>query len=318
MTTHIAAPALSVTGLRKTYPHGFLGRRRKVALEGLDLAVPRGAIFGCLGPNGSGKTTTLRIVLGLCRPDAGRVSVLGHASEDAAWRRRVGYLPEQPYVYDYLTCREYLDYVGRLHGLQVSERRRRAEGLLARVDLLAAADQRMRTYSKGMQQRAALAQALMGDPELVFLDEPMSGLDPLGRRLVRELILDLRREGRTVFFSTHILADAETLCDQVALLSRGRLLAVGALDAILKVQVEHLDMLVTGVAREQLEALPEGSRLVHDLGERLSLAVPERSLGQAVTLVERLGGKVLHVQPVRQSLEDYFVREVAPVAGRAS
>jgi ABC-2 type transport system ATP-binding protein len=230
----------------------------------------------------------------------------------------VGYLPEQPYVYDYLTCREYLDYVGRLHGLASVERSRRAEALLTRVDLRAAADQRMRTYSKGMQQRAALAQALMGDPELVFLDEPMSGLDPLGRRLVRELILDLRREGRTVFFSTHILGDAETLCDQVALLSRGRLLAVGALDAILQVEVEHHDVLVTGVNREQLRALPEGCRLVHDLGERLSLAVPEQLLARALALVADAGGKVLHVQPVRQSLEDYFVREVAPDVRRSA
>ncbi len=316
MTANSTAPALVIRGLRKSYPHGLLGRQRKVALEGLDLEVPRGTIFGCLGPNGSGKTTTLRVVLGLCRPDAGTVSVLGCMGRDPAWRARVGYLPEQPYVYDYLTCREYLDYIGRLHGLSVAERGRRSEALLTRVDLRAAADQRMRTYSKGMQQRAALAQALMGDPELVFLDEPMSGLDPLGRRLVRELILDLRREGRTVFFSTHILADAETLCDQVALLSQGRLLAVGALDKILQVEVEHLDLLVTGVSPAQLSGLPEGCRLVHDLRERLGFAIPERHLGAAIALVERSGGKVLHVQPVRQSLEDYFVRELAPTSGR--
>jgi ABC-2 type transport system ATP-binding protein len=306
--------ALGLANLRKSYATGMLGRQRKVALEGLTLDVPAGEIFGCLGPNGSGKTTTLRIIMGLCRADAGSVSVLGLPHADPAWRARVGYVPEQPYLYDHLTCREYLDYLGRLLGLPKALRHERVEALIDRVGLRSAADQRLRGFSKGMQQRTALAQALLGEPELIFLDEPMSGLDPMGRHLVRELITDLRRQGRTVFFSTHILSDAESLCDRVALLRLGRLLAVGPLSEILPVQVAHLEMLVTGVTAEALRGFPTEVVLRDALGERLRLNLPEAHLGRAVVAVEQAGGHVLQVHPVRQSLEEYFVKEMGKEA----
>ena len=203
-------PVLEIQDLSKSYRVGHLRPRRQPAVQGLSLSVERGEIFGFLGPNGSGKTTTLKVLIGLVRPDSGRIQILGHPHEARAWRYAVGYLPEQPYLYDYLTPLEYLDYVGRLFGLAPAVRRDRARMLLEKVGLARAATLPLRRFSKGMTQRVGLAQALMNDPELVLLDEPMSGLDPLGRRLVRDIILDLRERGKTVFFSTHILSDAES------------------------------------------------------------------------------------------------------------
>ena len=227
------APALELRGLTKSYRVGHIRQKLRPVLKGVDLTVRRAEIFGYLGPNGCGKTTTLKILMGLLRPDAGGATILGLPLADRAWRDRVGYLPENPYLYDYLTAREYLEYVGRLFGMSAADRRARATKLLARVGLAGAADVALRRFSKGMLQRVGLAQALMNDPELVILDEPMSGLDPIGRHLVRRLILELKDEGKTVFFSTHILSDAETLCDRVALLRDGSVVAVGALSEIL-------------------------------------------------------------------------------------
>src|SRR6266568_999135 len=231
------ALALETSGLSKSYPAGLFHRARRNALDEVSLSVPRGEVFGYLGPNGSGKTTTLKLLLGLLRPDRGSARVLGMPHTDRAWRYRAGYLPENPYLYDYLTPAEYLDYAGRLFGMPASERRERSRQVLQRVGLAESARVPMRRFSKGMLQRAGLAQALLNDPELVFLDEPMSGLDPIGRHMVKEVILDLRSRGRTVFFSTHILADAESLCDRVALLRDGRLVTIGRLDEILRIDI---------------------------------------------------------------------------------
>jgi ABC-2 type transport system ATP-binding protein len=230
-TPAAAGPALETSGLSKSYPTGALHRGRRPALEELTLSVSRGEVFGYLGPNGAGKTTTLKLLLGLLRADRGSARVLGVPHTERAWRYRAGYLPENPYLYDYLTPQEYLDYAGRLFGMPSAERRERSRQVLQRVGLAESARVPMRRFSKGMLQRAGLAQALLNDPELVFLDEPMSGLDPIGRHMVKEVILDLRSRGRTVFFSTHILSDAESLCDRVALLRDGRLVTVGRLDA---------------------------------------------------------------------------------------
>jgi ABC-2 type transport system ATP-binding protein len=304
-----APAALDIQGLAKAYPVGhLLWRHRRPALRGLDLLVRPGEVFGYLGPNGSGKTTTLKLLMGLLHPDAGSIRVLGLPHEARAWRQRVGYLPEHPYLYDYLSAGEYLDYAGRLFGLPPSLRRDRARALLQQVGLSGAEGLPLRRFSKGMTQRAGLAQALVNDPEMVFLDEPMSGLDPIGRRLVRNLMLDLRARGKTVFFSTHILPDAETLCDRVAVLDRGRLLQVGRLDEILRVDVAHMEALVTGVGPEAVSSLA-GVKAV-PVGERLRLELDEGSLGDVIQAVERAGGRVLAVQPVRQSLEDYFFREL--------
>jgi ABC-2 type transport system ATP-binding protein len=302
-------PAVLTRGLSKSYATGHLfWRRRRVALEGLDLRVDRGEVFGYLGPNGSGKTTTLKLLTGLLSSDAGEISILGHPLADRAWRFRVGYLPEHPYLYDYLTAAEYLDYVGRLFGMGAALRRERSRALLSLVGLSRSAKVPLRRYSKGMVQRAGLAQALMNDPELVFLDEPMSGLDPIGRRLVRNVILDLKKAGKTVVFSTHILSDAETLCDRVAVLKGGRLLDVGPLATILRLDVSHVEVLVAGVdaARWSHPAV----RAAEPLGERLRLEVDEGQIGNVVRGVEQAGGRILSVQPIRQSLEDYFFKEL--------
>jgi ABC-2 type transport system ATP-binding protein len=292
----------------------MLHRGRRSALEELTLSVPRGEVFGYLGPNGAGKTTTLKLLLGLLRADRGSARVLGVPHTERAWRYRAGYLPENPYLYDYLTPQEYLDYAGRLFGMPASERRERSAQLLCRVGLAESARVPMRRFSKGMLQRAGLAQALLNDPELVFLDEPMSGLDPIGRHMVKEVILDLRSRGRTVFFSTHILSDAESLCDRVGLLRAGRLVTVGRLDDILRIDVSYLEVLVSGVDAALLERLG-GLKAKRALGERWILEVEEKSLGPGISAVQGAGGRILSVQPVRESLEDYFIREMGAQPG---
>ena len=308
MTPGDAAPALVTSGLSKSYPVGHLRPRSVPVLVDLSLEVKRHEIFGYLGPNGSGKTTTLKIVTGLLRADRGSFSVLGYAQKDPAWRYKVGYLPEHPYLYDYLTAHEYLDYVGRLFGLPAKERRERARLLLDLVGLQRSANIPLRRFSKGMVQRVGIAQALVNDPEFVILDEPMSGLDPIGRRLVRNIILELKRERKTVLFSTHILSDAETLCDRVAVLRAGRLLDVGPLARILNLDIAHMEVLVSGLSDESV-ALP-GVRARQPLGERFRLEVDEGALGKCVSAVEAAGGRILSVQPIRQSLEDYFFKEL--------
>jgi ABC-2 type transport system ATP-binding protein len=294
---------LEVRGLSKSYPHGFLHRRRLRVLNGVSLTVRAGQIFGYLGPNGSGKTTTLKIVMGLLRADQGSVSVFGHSLADRAWRYRTGYLPEYPYLYDYLTAGEYLDYVGRLYSMPPALRRERARKLLAMVGLERSIDVPLRRFSKGMVQRAGLAQALMSDPDFVVLDEPMSGLDPIGRRLVRDLILDLKKAGKTILFSTHILSDAEALCDEVAVVRAGELLQAGRVSEILKVDASHMEVLIAGVDGS---ALGSGVRACTPVGERWRLEVDTASLTSVLVTVERGGGRILSVQPIRQSLEDYF------------
>jgi ABC-2 type transport system ATP-binding protein len=309
--------------LGKSYRVGHIIARRRPALVDLSLRVERGEVFGYLGPNGSGKTTTLKLLTGLLFPDQGTATVLGCALHDPAWRFRAGYLPEQPYFYDYLTAAEYVEYAARLLGLSRAEGRARTRRLLAQVGLGQVADVPLRRFSKGMLQRLGLAQALVGDPEIVFLDEPMSGLDPLGRRLVRDLVLELKGAGKTVFFSTHILSDAEALCDRVALLREGRLLQCGRLDEILQLDVSHLEVLASGGHEEARAAPPPPVRALRPLGERWRFEVDEADLVEALAWLRAGGARVLTVQPVRQSLEDYFFsqlergREPAPRRGGA-
>jgi ABC-2 type transport system ATP-binding protein len=302
-------PVLEIERLSKSYRVGHLFPGRRPAVQDLSLSVERGEIFGFLGPNGAGKTTTLKAVIGLVHPEAGRIRILGHPHESRAWRYAVGYLPEHPYLYDYLTPLEYLDYVGRLFGMERALRRERAHALLEKVGLVRSLNLPLRRFSKGMVQRAGLAQALMNDPELVLLDEPMSGLDPLGRRLVRDIILELRERGKTVFFSTHILSDAETLCDRVALLREGRLVSLGRLDEILALDVTHVEVLVSGLDEAALERMPGVKSRVR-LGERWQLEVAEPMLAAVVGQVQEGRGRVLSVQPCRQSLEEYFMAAV--------
>jgi ABC-2 type transport system ATP-binding protein len=310
-----ATLALATDGLTKSYRTGHVIQGRRAALEDLDLEVRVGEIFGYVGPNGSGKTTTLKLIVGLLKPDRGDARVLGEPLASRAWRYRAGYLPEHPYLYDYLTAAEYLEYAGRLFGMPRARRREKTRELLALVGLERSADVPLRRFSKGMVQRAGLAQALVNDPELVILDEPMSGLDPIGRRLVRDIILGLRRAGKTVFFSTHILSDAEALCDRVGVLRAGRLVRAGPLSELLRLDVRHMEVFVSGL-REDAAVL--GTTRRERVGERLRLEVDERDLGRTVAAVESAGGRILSVQPVRQTLEDYFFREMGAPAEGAS
>jgi ABC-2 type transport system ATP-binding protein len=305
-----SAPALEISGLTKTYSIGLFRRRRVTALRNVSLSVPRGEIFGYLGPNGSGKTTTLKVLMGLIFADAGSVHVLGYPLPDPAWRYHAGYAPEHPYFYDYLTPREYLAYSGRLLAMPSREIEARSRELLALVGLHRSGDLPLRRFSKGMVQRLGLAQAMLNDPDILFLDEPMSGLDPIGRRLVRDVILSLRARGKTVFFSTHILPDAEALCDRIGVLRSGELLSVGRLDEILDLNVSHVEVLAAGLSAEAAASLAVPADRRRALGERIRLEVAEADVGQVATAVEALGGRILSVQPVRQSLEDYFFREL--------
>ena len=306
-------PPLVTRGLTKSYRVGHIRQSLRPALVDLDLEVRQGEVLGYVGPNGSGKTTTLKLLTGLLRPDAGEVRFFGEPLESRAWRHRVGYLPEHPYLYDYLTPAEYLDYAGRLFGIPGAERREKRRELLALVGLERSADLPMRRFSKGMLQRVGVAQALVNDPELLLLDEPMSGLDPLGRRLVRNLILELRRAGKTVLFSTHILSDAETLCDRVAVLRAGRLVRVGALGEMLDGGAAQMEVLVAMPAA----GLPriDGTTPRETLGDRARIEVEEKDLGRVIGAIEAAGGRVLSVHPLRQSLEEYFFREMGGEQG---
>ncbi|MCX4241387.1 ABC transporter ATP-binding protein [Paraliomyxa miuraensis] len=300
---------LHVSDLRKTFTRGFL-RRRTEALRGITLTVERGEIFGFLGPNGAGKTTTIKILMGLIFPSGGKAEVLGLRAGDPAAKARVGYLPENPYFYDYLSVRELLDMVGRLHGLPAATRRRRGDALVERVGLSHAADRPLRSFSKGMLQRAGLAQALIGEPELVVLDEPMSGLDPVGRKEVRDLVLELREQGTTVFFCTHILADASALCDRVGILVRGRLRDVGSQAELLDPRLLGVDVVWQAPA-DAVDGLRrfEGQHREAAEGHLLSVA----DLDQADAFVRALlqaGGRLLQLQPHRQSLEALLMSEV--------
>src|SRR5256714_3465394 len=221
--------AIEILGLEKTYQVGFWRKRPKRALLPLHLTVEAGEIFGFLGPNGAGKTTTLKLLMSLVFPTSGRARILGREWTDPEVKAQIGFLPEQPYFYDYLTAHELLEYYGQLSGVPGKDRRRRIEEVLQRVGLTDVKGLQLRKFSKGMLQRAGIAQAILHNPKLVFFDEPMSGLDPLGRREVRDLMEQLKQEGKTVFFSTHILSDAEALCDRVAIIHQGELRGIGAI-----------------------------------------------------------------------------------------
>ena len=303
--------ALEINNLSKDYIVGFWRKRPVSALNNLSLQVGMGESFGFLGPNGAGKTTTLKILMRLIYPTGGSAQILGAPLDDMKMRARIGYLPEQPYFYDYLTARELLVYCAKIFGMNKSDALKRTNELLQRVGLSEAADKQLRKYSKGMLQRAGLAQSLINDPEVLFLDEPMSGLDPLGRREVRDLIANLRSDGKTVFFSSHVLSDVETLCDRVAIMNKGCLIDSGKLSDILKSHSNEMEAVVSSVSEAALneirifcasaDATPEGARI------RL---FTDREVERLVNVVQRHGGRLVSVNPVRESLEDLFVREV--------
>jgi ABC-2 type transport system ATP-binding protein len=296
--------ALSVENLSRRFSRHGLRPGDQRGLSGVSLGVPKGSCFGFVGPNGAGKTTFIKIVLGLIRAESGSVTILGSPQSDPRWKARIGYLPEQPYFYDHLSAAEYLDLVGRLFGLAADVRRKRSDDLMERLGLASSAKVRMRKYSKGMMQRLGVAQALMNDPDFVILDEPMSGLDPIGRRDLRELFLELRDKGKTLFFSSHILSDVETLCDGVALMRGGKLVASGPLDQVLQIDAEHMELTVALSAVEG--ALREFPRVSLG-GDRHRFDVSDREVFRVLDEVRRARGRVVSMHPVRKSLEDFFV-----------
>ena len=302
--------AIETFALEKTYQVGFWRKKPKRALRPLTFSVEQGEIFGYLGPNGAGKTTTLRLLMGLVSPTGGSFRILGGDITDARIRAQIGFLPEQPYFYDYLTANELLNYYAQLSGVAAGDRARRVESTLSRVGLSSeAADSQLRKYSKGMLQRVGIAQAILHDPPLVFLDEPMSGLDPLGRREVRDLIQSLKDEGKTVLFSTHILSDAEALCDRVAVVNHGELRGIGVvadLTASVKGNVEIIWQ--GGDAGPAMKALGVD---VHGSGESLRGVVPEAKVDEAIETLRRNHARLVSVTPVRSTLEDYFVAKLA-------
>jgi ABC-2 type transport system ATP-binding protein len=304
---------VEISNLTKDYEVGFLRKRKIRALDGLSLTVEGGQIFGFLGANGAGKTTTLKLLMRLIFPTAGSARILGHDIQDVRMHQRIGYLPENPYFYDYLTAREFLDYCAQLFGLSSGERQKRSGNLLARVRLDERRwDTQLRKFSKGMLQRVGLAQSIINDPEIVFLDEPMSGLDPIGRREVRDLIAALRQEGKTVFMCSHILSDIEILCDQVAILRSGKLAELGRLDDLRKRTSEstHVEIVVSGTNRESLAAeLPTQSVFsISETAGGLRIEVPdERDVDAVLAALRKASGHLVSVQPVRQSLEELFV-----------
>jgi ABC-2 type transport system ATP-binding protein len=304
--------AIRTEGLTKHYARGFWRRRPYAALDDLTLQVEQGEVFGFLGPNGAGKTTTLKLLMQLIFPTSGRAEILGRPVGDVAVRRRIGYLPENPYFYDNLTAEELLVYFARVFGHGAREGRARASRLLDEVGIGAERRLQLRKFSKGMVQRVGIAQALINEPDVVFLDEPMSGLDPLGRRDVRELILRLRDRGSAVFFSSHVLSDAEALCSRVAVLVKGRLMSSGRLSDLLANRARAWELVVSGVSRDVIDRVAARLTRATPLGEdRFSLELPmtiapEQMLAELVAT----GGRVISLNPVRETLEDFFVQQV--------
>jgi ABC-2 type transport system ATP-binding protein len=311
----MANPAIEIVNLTKEYPYGFLNLKKRLSLEGLTLQVETGEVFGFLGPNGAGKSTTIKCLMRLIFPTKGTARILGKSIDDVSMHRDIGYLPEQPYFYDYLTAAELLDYFARFHNLTASDRKVRVEKMLKKVGLDGAKKIQLRKYSKGMLQRVGLAQAILHDPQVVVLDEPMSGLDPLGRREVRDIILELKREGRTVMFSTHILPDAETLCDRVGVIVGGKLRGVGAPGELVGIQAHGMEILFALGANGMKPALLARATKT---GEHYRVELKEEELYAAIDELKSAGARILSVTQIKASLEDFFMGLVEADRAQAS
>lgn len=303
----MSSPAIEIENLSKEYPFGFLNLKKKKSLESLSMQVQTGEVFGFLGPNGAGKSTTIKLLMRLIFPTSGTARILGKSIEDVPMHQNIGYLPEQPYFYDYLTAAELLDYFARFHGLKSTDRQERVQRMLKKVGLETAKKIQLRKYSKGMLQRAGLAQAILHGPQVVVLDEPMSGLDPLGRREVRDIILELKKEGRTVLFSTHILSDAEMLCDRVGVIVGGKLRGVGTPGEMVGITTSGMEILFELTTPEQKFPLLEKAVKT---GERYRLQLEETELYPALDQLKAAGARILSVAQLKPTLEDFFMNLV--------
>jgi len=308
--------AIETENLTKEYPHGFLHLKRKTSLEALTMQVEDSEVFGFLGPNGAGKSTTIKLLMGIIFPTAGSARILGKPLDDMAMHRDIGYLPEQPYFYDYLTAAEVLDYFARFHDFSAADRKDRVQKMLKKVGLETAGKIQLRKYSKGMLQRVGLAQAILHDPKLLILDEPMSGLDPVGRREVRDIILELKNAGKTILFSTHILSDAETLCDRVGVIAGGKLRGVGAPGSIVGVQSLGMEVVfelaVDGLCAEKLISRAARS------GTNYRITFAENELYAGLAGLRDSGAKIISVTQVKPTLEDFFMELVGKDRAQAA
>jgi ABC-2 type transport system ATP-binding protein len=300
--------AIEILGLEKTYSVGFWAKRLKRALHPLHLAVEEGEIFGFLGPNGAGKTTTLKLLMGLVFPTAGSARILGREWTDPEVKAQIGFLPEQPYFYDHLTAHELLNYYAQLSGVAGKERSRRVEVTLQRVGLPDVKGVQLRKFSKGMLQRVGIAQAILHDPKLVFFDEPMSGLDPMGRREVRDLMEQLKYEGKTVFFSTHILSDAEALCDRVAIIHQGELRVTGTVAELTSSVQGKVEVMWQGT--QVPAAMKALGAECHVTGDTVRTIIDESQQDAAIDALRRERLRLIAITPVRTSLEAYFVEKL--------
>jgi len=309
---------VEIDNLTKDYETGFWKKKKIRALDGVSLSVNGGQIFGFLGGNGAGKTTTIKILMGLLYPSEGSAKVLGQSISDFSMHSRIGYCPENPYFYDYLTPLELLKYFGELFGMDAAGTKKRAEELLVKVGLDEKDwNKQLRKFSKGMLQRVGLAQSIINDPEIVFMDEPMSGLDPIGRREVRELIAELRTKGTTVFMSTHILSDVEALCDEVAILRKGKLAASGNLYDLLQKNDEHrsFEVTVNGVSAESLRSELASRNDIEIFGKATGVTITvldENDIENVIHATRKMNGKLVSVLPVKQSLEELFLDKTNP------
>jgi ABC-2 type transport system ATP-binding protein len=297
--------AIEIRGLSKDYPVGFWKKTLRPALKALDLTVEAGETFGFLGPNGAGKTTTLKLLMGIIFPSGGTASILGAHYLDPQIKTRIGFLPEQPYFYDYLSAPELLDYYATLSGVPAPERKKRIGPVLERVGLSDVRNKQLRKFSKGMLQRVGIAQAIIHDPEVLFLDEPMSGLDPLGRHEVRELIQSLKDEGKTIFFSTHILADAEALCDRVAVIHKGELRGVGVVNDLRSNVAGKSEVIWEGA--HAIAAVSNVLAESHVTGDTVRAAVQSGDLDSLLEKLRQQRARLVSVMPLHGTLEDYFL-----------
>ena len=301
-------PIIETFALEKSYSAGFWRKRQVPGLKPLNLAVEAGEVFGYLGPNGAGKTTTLKLLMGLIFPTGGSARILDMELADPRMKSLIGFLPEQPYFYDYLTASELLEYYAQLSGVPGRERTRRVQEMLARVGMTQSARTQLRKLSKGMLQRVGIAQAILHDPRVVFLDEPMSGLDPIGRREVRDLIQSLKDEGKTIFFSTHILSDAEALCDRVAILHKGELQGEGDVEELTARTQSKVEILFHGLEAITLVSALGGE--CHSTGEMVRAVIAESRQDEALDTLRRQGARLISLTPVRTTLEDYFIERL--------
>jgi len=302
--------AIEISGLEKTYTAGFLRKHQVRALRPLNLTVEDGEVFGYLGANGAGKTTTLKLLMGIIFPTGGSARILGLDYRDPRVRAQIGFLPEQPYFYDHLTASELLQYYAQLSGVPAAERKRRVPLMLERVGLPHVGGLPLRKFSKGMMQRVGIAQAILHDPKVVFLDEPMSGLDPIGRREVRDLMQSLKDEGKTIFFSTHILSDAEALCDRVAVLHQGELRCVEKVGALITAKHDRMELLWQGDAALTREVTALGAEC-RVTGDQVRAVLPEAQVNAALDLLRSHRVRLISLTPVRTTLEDYFLERLA-------